>query len=168
MTRNGGRSSATVVLVAVMGALVLPASAGAAHAPFRFAGRTSQRLPVRLQIPWSFVGVRNFNIAWDARCTSGARYTSGSSSRGTLRFNRAGPGWNHPGSYRQTAVDPDYTASNGRTLSFRVVVGNAGKTLLNARVRGTWRARTTVTDPTTGQVIDTCTTGRVTWTADLL
>jgi hypothetical protein len=48
------------------------------------------------------------------------------------------------------------------------VVANAGRTLANGRVKGTWRARTTVTDPVSGQVIDTCATGRVTWSARLL
>jgi hypothetical protein len=65
-------------------------------------------------------------------------------------------------------VDADYTASNGRQLSFRVAVRHAGKTLYDARVKGTWRAKTTVSDPINGQVVDTCTTGRVTWKADLL
>jgi hypothetical protein len=35
-------------------------------------------------------------------------------------------------------------------------------------LRWIWRATTTVSGPVTGQVIDTCATGRVTWKADLL
>jgi hypothetical protein len=158
--------AATLVAAAV--ALLPPTAALAAHAPFRFEGGTSQHLPVSFQIPWSFIGVRKLVIDWDARCTSGALLTGSTGFRRTLVFNRNGPGWNYPGSYRYTMVDPDYTASNGRQLSFRVALRNAGRTLYDARVKGTWRATTTVSDPVSGQVIDTCATGRVTWKADLL
>jgi hypothetical protein len=162
------RYLAAPAVVASAVALLLPTAALAAHAPFRFEGTTSQHLPVSFQIPWSFIGVRKLAIDWDARCTSGAMLTSSTGFRRTLDFNRNGPGWNYPASYRYTMVDPDYTASNGRQLSFRVALRNAGKTLYDARVKGTWRATTTVSDPVSGHVIDTCATGRVTWKANLL
>jgi hypothetical protein len=169
----GRRSGVTCTRVAVVTAaaaavvLSLPGAAVGARAPFRFAGTTSQNFKVRFQIPYSFVGVRKFVIGWEAKCQSGAILDGASQSIGTLRFNRAGPGWNVPGRYRETGVNPDYSASNGRQLTFQVSLRNAGRTRRDD-VTGVWKAVATVLDPSTGLSVDTCRTGRVTWRADLL
>jgi hypothetical protein len=147
--------------------LSLPGPALGARAPFRHEGTTSQHLNVKFQIPYSFVGVRKFTIDWKAKCTSGATLETSTWSTGTIFFNRAGPGWNVRGGYRWTEVSPEYSASNGRRLTFRAAVRNAGRTRYND-VIGVWRAVATVADPSTGQGIDTCTTGRVTWKAVLV
>ena len=163
-----GYTRAAITAAAVVGVVVsAPGSAVGARAPFRFAGRTSQRLDVEFQIPWSFVGVRKFGIDWKAKCTSGATLETGTESRGTIYFNRPGPGWNVRGGYRWTEVSPQYSAANGRNLTFRVATRNAGRTRRDD-VIGTWKAVATVADPITGQGVDTCRTGRVTWRADLL
>jgi len=179
MARLSGRSADGLVgrylpvvtlTAAVVSLLLLASPAFAAKPPFRFRGTTSQDLAVSFQIPYSFIGIRKLSIYWDAKCTSGATLNSATRYPGTTPFNlnRAGFWWRAPGVYRYTAVDPDYSFSNGRKLSFRVTVANTGKVHRNVRPTGTWSTRTKVTDPSSGQVIDTCTTGRVTWKADIL
>src|SRR4051794_6450205 len=160
-------SRAAAVTTAVAAMVALPDAALAAHAPFKFEGRTSQHLDVVFQIPWSFVGVRKFAIDWNAKCTSGARLEATSAARGTLRFNRAGPGWNQRAKYDWTQIDPDYSASNGRKLTFLASIRNTGRTRRDDVV-GTWKAVVTVADPATGLGVDTCRTGRVTWRADFV
>jgi hypothetical protein len=161
-TRVGVVTSAAAAVM-----LSLPGPAVGARAPFRFAGRTSQRLDVTFQIPYSFVGVRKFVIDWTAKCTSGATLETSTGGTGTIFFNRAGPGWNVRGRYSWTEVSPKYSASNERRLTFRTAIRNAGGTRRDDVV-GIWKAVTTVADPATGQGVDTCRTGRVTWRADLL
>jgi hypothetical protein len=68
-----------------------------------------------------------------------------------------------------TGVFPEYSSSGGRSLTFKFATTNTGHLPDNPdRIHGTWSARATVIDPATGQVIDTCTTGRVTWKAHLV
>ena len=155
---------ATATLVGVV--LSAPGVASGAHAPFRFAGRTSQRQNVSFQIPWSFVGVRKFAIDWNAKCTSGATLETGTGFRRTARFNRPGPGWSYRDTYEWTEVSPEYSAANGRKLTFRVAVRHSGRTRRDDVV-GAWKAVTAIVDPATGQGVDTCRTGRITWRADL-
>jgi hypothetical protein len=166
------RQRLVALVAALVGPLLLTGSAVAVKRPFKFQGKTSQRLRVAFQVPYSFVGLRRFTIDWNAKCTSGATLKSSTGIAGTIPFDLGprgrGLGWAGGGVYRFTQVNSGYSSSGGRSLTFRVAITNSGRMPSSIEPSGTWRATTTVTDPATGQVIDTCTTGRVTWKAHLV
>jgi hypothetical protein len=173
--RRGPRSARSRALRLLRGALLAAVLAAALASPdlalaakrFSFAGTTSQHRAVTFQIPQSFRAVTRFSIFWSARCTSGAALVENSfASR--LAFNRPNLRWTSRGMYSFTMVDPGYSAANGRSLTFTVTVTGNGRIPLKHLPTGIWIAHAVVTDPTTGQPIDTCDTGKVTWKADVL
>lgn len=139
---------------------------------FSFRGTTSQGLNVSFQVPYSFLAVTKFNIDWTAKCSSGATL-QGSTKVGriTLTADRRGRmRWKSIGSYAYTGVDPRYSASgmHPTPLTFTVaVVANTGTLPTNPRASGKWSTTTVVTDSTTHQLVDKCSSGTVKWTASL-
>jgi hypothetical protein len=161
----------TLVAALVVSLLASLLLAGSAVAAFRIQGKTSQRLRLSFQVTDSFSGVRRFVIQSHSRCTSGATLNTSWRRLGTipLDINSVDFRWSDHARGTLTMVFPDYSASSGRTLTFTVATTSTGHLPDNPdRIHGTWSARTTVTDPATGQVIDSCTTGRVTWKAHLV
>jgi hypothetical protein len=158
-------TSVPALVVSLLASLLL---AGSAVAAFRIQGKTSQRLRVSFQVTDSFSGVRRFVIQSNSRCTSGATLNTSWRRLGTIPLDEDFR-WSDHARGTLTTVFPEYSASSGRTLTFKVATTNTGHLPYNPdRIHGTWSARATVTDPATGQVIDTCTTGRVTWKAHLV
>ncbi len=144
--------------------LLMPAGpAEAALRPYTYIGVTSQQLPMSFKIPHSFVGVRSFQLRWTASCASGATFSDTTHVRGAIPFllSRHGLRWRSTGSYSFSDVAPD-----GRKLTDYVTVLNTGvaKPLYP---KGTWQATATIVDQGTGQTIDTCRTGQVTWAANM-
>lgn len=175
LPRQGARSVASRALRLLRGSLLAAVLAAALASPdlalaakrFSFAGTTSQHRAVTFQVPQSFRDVTRFSIFWSARCTSGAALVENSfASR--LAFNRPNFRWTSRGMYSFTMVDPGYSAANGRNLTFTVTVTGNGRIPLKHLPTGTWIAHAVVTDPTTGQPVDACDTGKVTWKADIL
>jgi hypothetical protein len=153
------------LIVSLLASLLL---AGSALAAFRIQGKTSQRLRVSFQVPDSFSGVRRFVIQWHADCTSGASLNMSSRRLGTIPLN-VNFGWSDRAVGSVTGAFPQDGYSDGRSLTLKTATRSTGHLPDNPnRIHGTWSATTTVTDPVTGQVIDTCTTGRVTWKAHLV
>lgn len=147
---------------------VAPAPALAAHGPFHFRGTTSQGLSLRFNIPYSFSAVTKFSIHWKADCTSGATILT-ETGNPHIAFNRRNFGWlNRNAKYSYTRVDPGYSAANGRKLKFAVTLTSSGHIPGRGQPHGTWSVRVTVTDPSAGQTVDTCTTGKVTWKAHII
>jgi hypothetical protein len=146
--------------IPVVVALLLPTSA---FASYRFRGVTSQQEYVSFLLNKRVTRLTKFQIAWDATCTSGATLGDGA------EFNRVsvnrGLRFLTQGAYSYTMVDPDYSAANGRNLDFEVRAVLSGHYTRSHRMRGTWQAVERVFDPATSQQVDTCSTGRISWTA---
>jgi hypothetical protein len=161
---------AVLLATLVVAAMLFPAAAFAAK-HFNFRGRTSQNRSVSFQIPYSFRGVTKFTIFWNAKCSSGATLREATSSARTIPFTKItkkASKWTNSGTYNFTQVDPGYSASNGRSLAFKVTVTSNGTIPAGITgIRGTWSTQTVVTDPTSNQTVDTCNTGRLTWKADI-
>jgi hypothetical protein len=142
--------------------LMLASPAAADATSFPFSGRTSQGGAVKFRVSSKFVSVTNFTIGWKADCTSGANVVDVTAvSRLPIhpfpRFTAAGG---------YAAPDAMYSAANGQTLSYAVSVHLRGILPRNAHAHGTWTAHVQIRD-TNQNVIDTCTTGVVSWHARL-
>ena len=161
----------TLVAALVVSLLASLLLAGSALAVFRIQGKTSQRLRVSFNVLESFNGVRKFKIGFHARCASGATFNSELIRVGTIRLKVTNVDfrWSERPGGSYVAVDPDYSASSGRRLAFQIASWSIGMLPDDPdRIHGAFSLKTTVTDPAIGQVIDTCTTGRVTWKAHLV
>jgi len=178
-SRGFGRSvsarrqrSVTLVAALVVSLLASLLLAGSALAAFRIQGKTSQRLRVSFNVLESFNGVQKFKIRFHAGCTSGATFNSELIRVGTIRLKVTNVDFRWSERQRPTLADevvPDYSASNGRRLTFRIATWSIGMLPDNPdRIHGAFTFKTTVSDPATGQVIDTCATGRLTWKAHLV
>ena len=152
----------------IVAAMLLPATAFAAkHLNFR--GRTSQNLSASFQIPNSFKGVNKFKIFWHAKCNSGGTVIAETHDVNMIPFTQITKHdtfkWTSTATYNFTGVDPNYN-SNGRPVTFKVALTNTGTlSLASIDFHGTWSTHTVIVDPMTGQTVDTCNTGRVTWKA---
>jgi hypothetical protein len=175
VTRRGPGSAASRALRPLRGVLLAVVVAAALVSPdlalaakrFSFAGTTSQHRVMSFQIPYSFQAVTRLNIFWSARCASGATLDTNSvASR--VPFNRPRFRWAIRGAYSYTAADSSYSAAAGRALTFAVTAAGTGMIPFKHLPRGVWTAHTVVTDPVTGQAVDTCDTGKVTWKADII
>ena len=167
-SRLAARYLAGAGLAAAAAAALWP---GQAQADFHYRGSTSQHRRVSFQVPDSFSNVRKVDVSWAAKCTSGATLTERTYiSRIPLRWVGLSvlQVWRSQGSYGFNEVDLNYSNALGRQLGFVVRIRSTGKLSDSPKGSGVWRAAVTVTDPASGQIVDTCSTGRVTWKASLI
>lgn len=149
-----------LLLIPLLGALLLPAGA---LASYRYRGITSQQESLSFLVSKRVTTLTRFQIDWDANCTSGATLADGSQ----FRHVKFGVGFRFldGGVYSYEMVNQGYSAANGRDLLFEVKARLSGRLRRSSAITGRWTASVAVIDPTTSQQIDSCQSGRVSWTA---
>ncbi|MDQ6851723.1 MAG: hypothetical protein M3070_17645 [Actinomycetota bacterium] len=140
--------------------LAVVAAGGAAIVPHAgtFNGKTSQRgatYPVTFRVKGS--QVKGDQILWRAHCAS-HKILSRGTRQGSSVIRIAHGRWSNSGRY--TAKLP---YAKGMTGQFHVIT-NSVRFVTPDRARGTWRLKAVLY--INAKRIDTCDTGRVTWTAN--